>query len=346
MPSEIPRRKGISITSHKSVSKPNPVLGYARPVILCSSSLRPPYAVGPDRIVRLAAEAGFDGLAVDHATPLDLVAPVATAGLRSGVPVALGTCPVAASLLPERKRLPHLVARDDPEERLAACKLARQGLELGGPLGIRRFVVELGPAALRTAEVGFRLGFARAEMEQGEPGTRQLRLALAERKQVAQQLYDAGRAALEALLPVAERNDIELVLPIAAGPWQVPSPRETLLLLEEFRGAPLGVAFCPARRAVLERLDLSGPKERWPLLAAATRVVLATDEVGLDSDLLLGTGELAVSPLEGVPADAALAVSGPPASTIREVVRARRRAARLLTPAQEEAESAQAKVSP
>ena len=298
-------------------------------MILCAASLRPPYAVGPDRIVRLAAEGGFDGLAVDHAAPLDVVALVATAGLRSGVPVALGTSPVAATLLPERKRIPHLVARDDTDERLAARKLGREALELGGPLGIRRFIIEFGPAGLRTAEAGFRLGFARAEMDQGEPGQRQLRRALDERKQVGQQLLDACRSALEVLLPVAERNDIELVLPIAASPWQVPSPREALLLLEEFRGGRLGVALCPARRAVLERLKLLGPKERWPLLAAATRVVLATDEVGLDSDLLLGTGELEVAAPEGIPAEAAVVVSGPPASTIREVVRARRRAVRF-----------------
>jgi hypothetical protein len=305
-------------------------------VILCSTRLRPPLSLGPDRIVRLASEAGFAGISGDAGCSLPLLRAVATEGLRSGLPVKLAPCPLPEAELGKGKRLPRLAALDDPEERLAAVALAEKTLETASDLDIRLLALDLGPAGLKTSEAHLRLRFARREMDQDEPGGRLLKRALEERRSRAGRIFDACRLALEPLLEAAARRGASLALPLAPTPWQLPSPREAHLLLREFTGAPLRLLACPAHRAVLRVLGLGGPAERWQDLEAHSEVVLATDQVGLDSDLLLGEGELDDDDLrlpklaEGTPT---IVVSGPVDANFKEVRRARLRLEALPAPA-------------
>jgi hypothetical protein len=308
-------------------------------VVLCGCSLRPPSALGPDRIVRLASEAGYDGLAVDGAVTLEMLPALATEGMRSGLRVQICMCPLPEAPLGKGKRLPHLAAWDDPEERLAAIKLARRAIDQGGGLEVGLFVLDLGPLALRTREEELRRRFARREMDEGEPGHRLLRTALAERKASAERILDACRASLEPLLAAADRQGRALALPLAASPWQAPSPREALALLNEFSGAPLGVVLAPARRAVLEALGIAGPPERWPLLEKAASAIWASDVVGLESDLLLGLGELGALPALPEGKRAPIVIAGRADATIREVARARRLGEKLTRPADPSAAS-------
>ena len=273
--------------------------------------------------MRLAAEAGFGALTIDNTATLGLLPAIATEGLRSGLPLALVVTPLPEEKLPAGKRLPHLGALGDPEERLAAAKLATAAIERGGPLGARLFLLDFGKAALQAREQDLRLRFARREMDEGEPGRRLLEGALEQRRLLAERLLDGCRLALERLLPAVEREGATLLLPIAATPWELPSGREALALLQEFAGAPLGIALAPARRAVLETLGLGGPAERWAELERAARVVIASDAVGLEHDFVLGAAER-----ERVPAsllgDVPQIVAGRGDSTFREVSRARR----------------------
>lgn len=295
-------------------------------MILCSTRLRPPLSLGPDRIVRLASEAGFAGIAVDTGCSQPLLKTIATEALRSGLPVRLAGCPLPQAPLGKGKRLPRLAALDDPEERQAAVALAKETLEAATDLDIHLLAVDLGPAGLKTPETQLRLRFARREMDDDEPGGRLLKRALEERRARAERIFDACRLALEPLLEAAGRRGATLLLPLAPTPWQLPSPREAQLLLRDFTGAPLRLVLCPAHRAVLRLLALGGPPERWPELEAHGQVVLATDQVGLDSDLLLGEGELEDEDLrlpklaQGRPT---IVVSGPVDAAFREVRRAR-----------------------
>jgi hypothetical protein len=290
--------------------------------------LRPPATLGPDRIVRLASEAGFPGLAVDAGVPLSLIKALAAVTFGAGLRVGLAAAPLPDEPLRAGKRLPYLAALDDPEERLAAVGLARRTLEAGAPLGIGLFGLDFGPVALKAREPELRRRFARREMDDGDPGHRVLRDALEERKAYGDRLLDSCRAAVERLIPTAEREGAALLLPIAATPWQLPSPRQSEALLREFAGAPLGMLLSPGRRAVLEALGLAGPPERWPALEAAGRAVEVTDAVGLDSDLALGMGELSARApgglAVGAPPLVTAAVAGRPDTTVREVSRARR----------------------
>jgi hypothetical protein len=297
-------------------------------VIVCSTRLRPPLSLGPDRIVRLATEAGFAGIAVDIGCSLPLLRTVATEALRSGMPVQLAGCPLPEAELGKGKRLPRLAALDDPEERLAAVALAKKTLETATDLDVRLLALDLGPAGLKTSEAQLRLRFARREMDADEPGGRLLKRALEERRSRAGRIFDACRLALEPLLEAAGRRGATLALPLAPTPWQLPSPREAQLLLTEFTGAPLRLVACPAHRVVLRLLELGGPSERWPELESQGQVVLATDQVGLDCDLLLGEGELDDEDLrlaklaQGTPT---VVVSGPVDAAFKDVRRARLR---------------------
>jgi hypothetical protein len=294
--------------------------------------------------VRLAAEGGFDGLAVDATCPLDLLRPVATEGLRAGLAVALAACPLPPADLGKGKRLPHLGSFDDPDERAAAVKLGRATLEAGSDLSVGAYLVDFGPVPLRTPEAELRLRFARREMQEGDPGHRVLRRALEERRAKGARLYDACRAALEPLLAAAERRGAVLCLPVATGPWQQPSPREAQALLREFAGAPLSIAASPAGRGVLAALGLEGPAPRWDELGRVTRVLLANDQVGLEGELLLGLGELSTADLARAwPAEAgaglqvAIGLGGPIDASFKEVLRARRRAGELAEQAARQA---------
>jgi hypothetical protein len=251
------------------------------------------------------------------------------------MPVQLAGCPLPEAELGKGKRLPRLAALDDPEERLAAVALAKKALEAAADLDIRLLALDLGPAGLKTSEAQLHLRFARREMDADEPGGRLLKRALEERRSRAERIFDACRLALEPLLEAAGRRGATLALPLAPTPWQLPSPREAQLLLTEFTGAPLRLVACPAHRAVLRLLELGGPPERWPDLESQCQVVLATDQVGLDCDLLLGEGELDDEDLrlpklaQGTPT---LVVSGPVDAAFRDVRRARLRLESLPAP--------------
>jgi hypothetical protein len=301
-------------------------------VILCGTSLRPPAIVGPGRIVHLANEASFSGLAIDCGCPLSQVPQLATESLRAGARVEVAQIPVPDEPLSKNKRPPHPMAVDDPEERQAARALARRGLEQAHALAIPVAMVELGPVPLHARYDQLVASFQRAEMDEDEPGYRLLRRALEERRTRSEAVLDACRAFLDPLLALADRQGSRLALTLAASPWEAPSPREVMTLLHEFAGSPLSVAAAPARRAALAGVGLAGPPERWPEIEKAASLVLLTDAVGLEHDFVAGVGELDFV-LSGEIAQRPLVVTGRADSRFAEIVAARGLAERLRKPA-------------
>jgi hypothetical protein len=299
--------------------------------------LRPPEDLGPDRIVRLAGEAGYEALAVDASATLGMLGLLAGHALKAGLSIATVVCPLPELVLARGKRLPHLSA-SDVQERLSAVKLAVQALQAGGSLGVPVFTLDLGAVALEAREADLRLAFARREMERGQAGWEVLRAALDERRARSDALLDACRAALEPLLAVVGRTGGRLALPVAVTPWQAPSPREAQQLLQEFAGAPLGIALSPGRWAVLEALKLPRAAERWQELARAACQLWVSDCVGLDADYLWGLGEIPPEGPRGWPARVPAVVTGLADSTLKEVQRARRRLDEQLRAAGENAE--------
>jgi hypothetical protein len=242
--------------------------------------------------------------------------------LRVGVPVSAVRTPLAEGPVIEGKRLPHLAALGDREERISARNLAGRTMETAHNLGIRLFPITFGRVSLTTKEPLIRAHFARRELDEDEPGHRALGEALAERRSQSPALLDACRSSLERLVKVAERLDVRLAILMAANPWQVPSPRETLDLLDEFRGAPIGVVWSPARLAVLTGLGLDISDERRTSLRGRAFLIDASDRCGLEYPLLPKLGELPLDDL-ATTSEVPTVLSGRPDSREDEVTAAR-----------------------
>jgi hypothetical protein len=285
--------------------------------------------------VRLASDMGCDGLAVEAGAggcALDevpgLVAEAAGAGLVC--PALFG--PIPPERLAPGKRLPHLCAWDDKEERLAAVRLAGKAMEIGRSLGVLSFAFELGPVKLALPAGAVRRLHARGALDEDEPGQADLARLLEERRRKSARVLDASRAALEGMVHTAERLAATLLLPVARVPWAAPSPREAGLLLSEFAGAPLRAVVAPARRAALAALGMPGAPDRWAAIEEAVGLTLFTDAVGLDADLAPGLGELDYAPLAGRALEAPAVVSGRPDTSVAEAIAARELVTRLRRP--------------
>jgi hypothetical protein len=285
---------------------------------------------GIEPLIRAASDAGATGIHLERGLVLGDLAEALPAVLRSGLVVPSMALPMAPRALAAHKRLPALAA-SDPEERGAAITLAIEGLESGLAAGVRWALLDFGPVALPVARREVAVAFARRELGEGEVGAPELALALAVRKAQAEGLVDACRWSLERLARVAEARGVTLLVPVGASPWEVPSAREALALLEAFRGAPLALAWQPGRLTAARALGLRLPKARIEAIAAAAGAALETDAVGLDAGYLPGLGErdAELPPRPKLPAGAPVIVAGSPTFTDAEIAAAVARCAAL-----------------
>ncbi len=275
-------------------------------------------ASGPTALVRLASDAGCSGLAIDGGCVLGLLPLVAAESLRAGLPVVSVRAPMPEMKLGADKRLPYLASVDDGDERLAAVRLVTATIEAAHHVGSTIFPLAFGRVTLAVPEPLVRAHFARRELDEGEPGAAALAAAVSHRKTLAPALMDACRVSIERLVRVAERNGVRMAIFPAATPWGAPGPRETLELLREFAGAPLGTVYSPARLAVMGALGMPVTDDRQEALRKAAVIIDGSDAVGLDHSLLAGTGEVS-SPA----ADAPVVLTGPTdtsADALREAI--------------------------
>ena len=259
-------------------------------MIFLASDLRPPRGGAGEALLRLAAETGADGVHLGGGGDLAVHARLAADALRVGLGVPSLALPLPERPLGPGRRLPRLAAHAR-DEREAAIALALRGLEAAAPVGGRLAVLDFGEVTLAARPGELARAFARAEMDEDEPGGRLLAGVVAERRAQGDALGDACRWALERLLRVAERAGVTLALPVAATPWQVPSPREARLLVGGFAGAPLGLVWDPGRLSVLAALGLAISDERLRALAETAALAVDNDAVGIEAGVLPGLGE-------------------------------------------------------
>lgn len=225
------------------------------------------------------------------------------------------------------RRLPHLGSIDDGDERRAAVALFQGTLEAAVPLGVRFFAVTLGEVSLHATRAPLAHRFARRELDEDEPGARLLAAVIEERRAWSGRVIDACRYALDRILPMAERRDAVLALEIAADPWAMPSPREALALVDEYRNGPIGVVWDGARMQALGALGIAPSADRAGSLAVAAKVWRANEAVGIETGYLLGSGDpdggTASTQGPDRPAGIPIVVAGPAHSTADEVARAR-----------------------
>lgn len=291
--------------------------------LLCASDLRPLHRGGIDPLVRAAGDAGATGIHLAGGLVLGDLEGVIPAIVRAGLSVPSMALPLAPRALAPHKRLPALAA-SEPEERGAAIGLVTEGLDAGVAAGVRWALLEFGPVTLPVSRGDLAAFFARRELDRGEAGAADFELARGVRKAIAERLVDACRWSLERLVRLAESRAVTLVLPVGASPWEVPSAREALALVDGFRGAPIGLAWSPGRLTAARALGLRLPDERVAAVAAAAAAAVETEAVGIDAGYLPGLGErdetLPARP--ELPRDAPIIVNGFPDSTDEEIARA------------------------
>jgi len=290
-------------------------------VILLGTELRPPGDRGRDQVVGLAADAGFDGLAIGGWYRREEVIHLVTLAAASRLTVPVAGAPLLERPLGPGKRLPFLGSLEDPEERRAAAELVATAIAAVSPLGIRTFTISLGDVGLGVAPERLARGFRRREMDEDEPGGEALAAALEERRARSPGITDGCRAGLDLIIPAAERAGVTLAIELPAGPWGAPSPREAVLLLDEYREAPLGVVWDQARMSVLGRLGAAPSPERAERLRAGTRLWRASEAVGIEIGFLAGQGETAdeAAALPRIEREVPVVVTGRRDSTLDEV---------------------------
>ena len=291
--------------------------------VLCASDLRPLHSGGIDPLVRAAGDAGATGIHIAGGIVLGDLEVVIPAVLRAGLSVPSITLPLAHRALPARKRLPALAAAE-ADERAAALALATEGLDAVVGAGGRTALLDFGPVTLPVPRAELAAFFARRELGAGEAGEANLAVALASRKAFAERLSDACRWSIERLARLAESRAMALVMSVGGTPWEVPSAREALALVEAFRGAPLALCWDPGRLTAARAFGLHLPAERVAAVAAAAGAALETDAVGMAAGYLPGLGERdeALPARPELPRDAPIIVSGFPDSTDEEIARA------------------------
>jgi hypothetical protein len=281
-----------------------------------ATELRPPRADGGERITRLAAETGAEGIHLGADCDLEIVAraPLVRSALRLGLSIPSLTLPLAERVLPAGRRLPRLAAAAR-DEREAAIALTESGIAAAASFGAARALLDFGAVALAADPARFALDFARRAVAPAEPGGALLAAAVAERRARSPEILDACLFSVERLVRAADRAGLALAAQLGVTPWQSPSPREIGILRETFGGA-LGVAWDPARLSVLGALGLPVGDDRLHALAAAALTLVDNDAVGLGCGYLPGLGErdagLEAHPLpDGVPR---VVLGGPDAS--------------------------------
>jgi len=300
-------------------------------LIACASELRFAPGVGAAPLVRLAGDAGFDGIALGGACGLGDVAHLVSASLAAGLTVPVVAAPLAEGPLSAGRRLPYLASLGDSDERRAAVAAFKATLDAAGTFGVRLLAVTLGEAPLHTGPAGIARRFARRELDEGEPGSPAWKAVVAQRRALSGLVVDACRYALDRVLPAAEARDTLVVIELAADPWGIPGPKEALALMDEYRNGPIGVVWDEARMQALTALGLGPSVERATALGVAARIWRANEAVGLELGYLPGLGDVGgafepggeLSPWASVPAGVPIVVTGRTDSSAAEVARAR-----------------------
>jgi sugar phosphate isomerase/epimerase len=258
--------------------------------MLCASELRFSWGKGGLELVRLAVDAGYAGLAVGPSCSQRDLAPLVAEAVGAGLRVPLLAAPLGDGILPPGRRLPYLAGLDDRDERLSALRLVEDTWAAASPLGASFFTLELGAVELHGDPRTIAYRFARRELDEDEPGERQWRAVLAQRRALSPMVIDACRESLDRLLPRAEAAGLELGLQVM-GPWGVPTPREAEALLDEYRGGPLGLVWDEARIQALTAAGVGPSIERRQRLARATRVLRCSEAVGIETGFAPGLGD-------------------------------------------------------
>ena len=262
-------------------------------MLLCDSALGWSPGGDPAALVRLAADAGFDGLAVARGAVRSEIAGLVVAAAGAGLVVPVATAPLPEARLAPGSRLPYLAAETDDREREAAVAEVARTVAAVASLGVQVLTIECGAVDVSASPRELSYRFARGEWDPDERGGKLWAAALAERRARSLAVLDACRLSLERVLAATERQNMTVAVELSPGPWGAPTPREAEILLAEFRGARFGIVWDESRLAVLRALGIGPDETRAANLLGGARVIRVAEAVGADAPYLPGLGDSA-----------------------------------------------------
>ncbi len=189
----------------------------------------------------LVAEAhalGFSHIEISHGTKISLLPGLMQAFDAGQIQVTSlhNFCPPPVEVIMDAPDAYEFTSHRE-SERERALSLSRQTIQMAARFKAPRVVLHLGSVPLKGWTSKLEALVNRGEIY-GREYTR-LKLKFVEQREKVSAFYlDRARAALRALLPMAQEHQVMLAVETRSHFEQVPNEREMLVLLEEFKDSP------------------------------------------------------------------------------------------------------------
>lgn len=207
----------------------------------------------------------------------------------------------------------------DREHRQTGVKLTRKTIEHASDLEAPAVVLHLGRVDIEVDNARLKAAVDKGDELDPEAARYVLKVRL-QREQKKQKHLDAVLFSIEALIPVAERNDVRLGLENRYYLEEIPSFEEIGLLLETFAGAPIGYWHDTGHAHVAERFGLAAQAGFLEAYGAHLIGVHLHDVVGSGDHLAPGKGEIDFAALsKRLPKEAIRVVEVRPQETLEEI---------------------------
>lgn len=185
-----------------------------------------------------ARELGFEWIEISHGTKISLLPGLLDAVAVGEIKVSSlhNFCPPPVEVLMDAPDAYEFTS-DIAWERERAILLTKKTLEMAPRFGTDRVVIHLGSS--RVLHITQKLEALTLEGQLYSRAYCDLKLKLVgEREAAGKQALDRARAALDALIPVCEAEGVRLGIETRSHYEQVPTQREMLLLMQEYKDCP------------------------------------------------------------------------------------------------------------
>lgn len=213
------------------MSAPLPILSLST----CWNSHR--HTEGRD-VAREARELGFEWIEISHGTKISLLPGLLSAVADGEIKVSSlhNFCPPPVEVMMDAPDVYEFTS-DKTWERERAISLTKKTLEMAPRFGTDRVVIHLGSSRVQGLTKKLETMALNGQLYSRDYSDLKLKF-VAEREKASVAALDRVRAALAQLLPVCEKEGVRLGVETRSHYEQVPTQREMLALLEEYKDCP------------------------------------------------------------------------------------------------------------
>lgn len=213
-----------------------------------------------------------------------------------------------------------LLSHPDPEERKQAIKWTSRSIEHAHNLGAQAVVLHCGYVDM-SPELDRLYRYHRADQIDSPEARKFIHKKLAEREQLKPKHMESLLYSLDCLERVADKNGILLGLENRYHYHELPGIKELEILLETFKGAPIGYWHDTGHSHANETLNLLQSQALLDRFSHRLIGIHLHDAIGLEDHLAPGKGEIKFNRLKPyIKSDTVLVMELKPGTPEREVV--------------------------